>query len=185
MFKHVLNWKTGVRVFRGSAGDSPVAKPQSRAHPEAFGDSLAACSRLTRDSRRFSRLKLAARGLLATEPRDSPSRETPRNSFLKGFLWETCFKPLPSSLKPLFQYFYIKTQPIWMVFQSINISKVIINSFHWFWSLDYVLESFVLLVGIFIIGVGKTYFLSIFFMGLVSFVDMHWMLAPCGRKNMY
>ena len=50
--------------------------------------------------------------IFATETRDSPSREMPRNSFLKGFLWETYFKPLPSSLKPLFQYFYIKTQPI-------------------------------------------------------------------------
>ena len=94
--------------------------------------------------------------IFATEPRDSPSRETPRNCFLKGLLWETFFKPLPSSLKPLFQYFYIKTQPIWMVFHSINISKVIINSFHFFLSLDYVLKSFVLLVGIFIIGVGTT-----------------------------
>ena len=42
-----------------------------------------------------------------------------------------------------------------------------------------------LLVGIFIIRVGKTKFLSNFFMGLVSFVDLHWMLAYCGRKNMY
>ena len=118
---------------------------------------------VTSSSRSFWRL---TRGLLAThsqlakifatKPHDSPSRETPRNSFLKSFLWETCFKPLPSSLKPLFQYFYIKTQPIWIVFHSINISKVILNSFHWFWSLDYVLENFVLLVGIFIIGVGKT-----------------------------
>ena len=103
--------------------------------------------------------------------RDSPSREMPRNSFLKSFSWETCFKPLPSSLKPLFQYFYIKTQSIWMVFHSINISKVILNSFHCFGSLDYVLVSFVLLVGIFIIGVEKTYFLSNFCMGLVSFDD--------------
>ena len=77
---------------------------------------LAACSRLAK--------------IFATEPRDSPSRETPRNSFLKGFLWETCFKLLPSSLKPLFQYFYIKTQSIWMIFHLINISKVFINSFH-------------------------------------------------------
>ena len=38
--------KTGVRVFRGSAGDSPVTKPQSRVHPEV----LAAHSRLARDS---------------------------------------------------------------------------------------------------------------------------------------
>ena len=94
--------------------------------------------------------------IFATEPRDSPSHEMPRNSFLKGFLWETCFKPLPSSLKPPFHHFYNKTQTLWMVFHSINISKVIINSFHWFWSWNYVLESFVLLVGIFIIGVGKT-----------------------------
>ena len=79
---------------------------------------------------------------------DSLNHETPRNNFLKGFSWETCFKPLsssikplPSSLKPLFQYFYIKTQSIWMVFHSINISMVILNSFHWFGSLDYVLES--------------------------------------------
>ena len=70
------------------------------------------------------------------------SHETPRNSFLKGFLWEICFKPLPSSLKPLFQYFYIKTQLIWMVFHFINIFKVILNSFLWFWTLDYILESF-------------------------------------------
>ena len=116
---------------------------------------------------------------------DSLSRETPRNSFLKGFLWEICFKPLPSSLKFLFQYFYIKTQSIWMVFYSINISKVILNSFHWFGSLYYVLESFMLLVGIFIIEVGKTYFLTNFWMGLFSFDNLLWMLAPCGKKNMY
>ena len=101
---------------------------------------LATHSLLTHDSQKFSWLNLATRGLLAThsrlakifaiEPRDSPNCKMPRNSFLKGFLWETCFKPLPSSLKPLFQYFYIKTQPIWMIFHSINISKVIINSFH-------------------------------------------------------
>ena len=42
-----------------------------------------------------------------------------------------------------------------------------------------------LLVRIFIIEVGKTYFLSNFFMGLVSFDDLHWMLASCSRKNMY
>ena len=60
---HCLNMfcieKTGVRVFRGSAGDSLVAKLQSRVHPEAFGDSLAACSRLTRNSQKFSQLNLA------------------------------------------------------------------------------------------------------------------------------
>ena len=72
-----------------------------------------------------------------------------------------------------------------MVFHSINISKVILNSFYFFGSLNYVLESFVLLVGIFIIGVGKTYFLSNFCMILVSFDDFLWMLAPCGKKNMY
>ena len=90
-------------------------------------------------SREFIQRLLATHSQLAksfaTEPRDSssretPSRKTPRNSFLKDFLWEICFKPLPSSLKPLFQYFYIKTQPIWMIFHSINISKVFINFFH-------------------------------------------------------
>ena len=113
------------------------------------------------------------------------NRETLRNSFLKRFSWETCFKPLPSSLKPLFQYFYIKAQSIWMVFHSINIFKVILNFFYCFGSLDYVLESFVLLVGIFIIGVKETKFLSNFYMGLVSFDDFLWILAPCGKKNMY
>ena len=137
---------------------------------------LKKCVRVFRDSRKFSRLisRLTSHAMqvasssrsfrdsshdsLATYKnfRNSLSRETPLNNFLKGFSWETYFKPLSSSLKPLFHYFYIKIQSIWMVFHSINISKVIINSFHWFWSLDYVLESFVLLVGIFIIGVGKT-----------------------------
>ena len=118
-----------------------LATRQSRNPNREFIQKLLAThSRLARDSQKFSRLKLATRSLLAThsrlakifatEPCDSPSRETPRNSFLKGFLWEICFKPLPSSLKPLFQYFFIKTQPICMVFHSINISKVIINSFH-------------------------------------------------------
>ena len=72
-----------------------------------------------------------------------------------------------------------------MVFHSINILKVILNSFHCFESIDYDLESFVLLVGIFIIGVRKTYFLLNFCMGLVSFDDLLWMLAPCDKKNMY
>ena len=100
-------------------------------------------------SREFTQKGFATHSQLA-------SREMPRINFLRAFSWETCFKPLPSSLKPLFQYFYIKTQSIWMVFHSINISKVILNSFHWFGSLDYVFVSFVLLVEIFIIGVGKT-----------------------------
>ena len=72
-----------------------------------------------------------------------------------------------------------------MVFHSINFFKVILNSFHWFGSLDYVLESYVLLVGIFIIGVRKTYFLSNLFMELVPFNDFLWMLAPRGKKNLY
>ena len=153
--------------FRNSSCNSLVAQRKSLVQQEGFGDSLTTCEN-SHDSLR-----------------DSPNRETPRNNFLKSFLWETYFKPLPSFLKPLFQYFYIKTQSFWMVFHSINISKVILNSFHCFGSLDYVLVSFVLLVGIFIIGVGETLFLSNFLMRLVSFVDMHWMLAPCGKKNMY
>ena len=97
-----------------------VAQHKLRVHPEAFTTHLTTC-------KNFHNLL---------------SREMPRNSFLKGFSRETCFKPLPSSLKPIFQYFYIKTQSIWMVFHSINISKVILNYFFWFWSLNYVLESF-------------------------------------------
>ena len=115
-FKHVLCWKTSIRVFRNSL----VTK-------------LEKCI--------FSHfLVLWQRGSWLIS--QLTSCETPRNNFLKGFSWKTYFKPLTSSLKPLFQYFYIKTQSIWMVFHYINISKVILNSFHWFWSLDYVLESF-------------------------------------------
>ena len=140
-----MYWKIGVRVFWDSSRDSPVAQLKLWVHPEAFATHLATYLRLTCNSRNFSRLisRLA-------------SHEMPINSFWKGFSWKTYFKPLLSSLKPLFQYFYIKTQSIWMVFHSINISKVILNSFHWFWSLNYALESFVLLVEIFIIGVKKT-----------------------------
>ena len=80
----------------------------------------------------IQKLSWLTRDLLATRENlcDLTSHETPRNNFLKSFLWETCFKPFSSSLKPLFHYFYIKTKSIWMVFHSINISKVIINSFH-------------------------------------------------------
>ena len=103
------------------------------------------CNSLCEFIQKLSRLILwlACDSLMTRENfRDSSSRETPRNNLLKSFLWETCFKPLTSFLKPLFQYFYIKTQSIWMIFHSINISKVILNSFLWFWSLDYVLEGF-------------------------------------------
>ena len=41
-----------------------------------------------------------------------------------------------------------------------------------------------LLVGIFIIGVGKTYFLSNFCMGLVSFDDLLWMFGPLWQKEL-
>ena len=138
LFKHVLCRKTCIRVFsrlnwRLASRETPVVSSS-----RSFGDSLA-----TREN-------------FVTVPRDSPSCETPRNSFLKGFLGEICFKPLSSFLKPLFHYFYIKTQSIWMVFHSINISKVFLNSFRWFGYLDYVLESFVPLVGVFIMGVVKT-----------------------------
>ena len=54
--------------------------------------------------------------------RESTTREMPRISFLKSNLWDICFKLLPSSPKPLFQCFYIKTQLNLIVFHSINIS---------------------------------------------------------------
>ena len=97
----------------------------------SFGDSLTSSEFIQRLLR-----------LTTDSSHDSPSRQTSRIIFLKDFSRENYFKLLSSSLKPLLQYFYIKTQPIWMVFHSINISKVILNSFHWFWLLDYVLESF-------------------------------------------
>ena len=143
--------------------NSLVTYRKSRVHPESFTTHLVTHENF----------------------RNSLSHETPKNSFLKSFSWETYFKPLSSFLKPFFQYFFIKTHSIWIVFHFINISKVILNSFLWFESLDYVLESFVLLVGIFIVEVGKTYFLSNFCMGLVSFDNLLWMLAHCSKKNMY
>ena len=96
------------------------------------------------------------RGSLATWLVTRQSRNAQNQLFKELFRGKLVLNLFPSSLKPLFQYFYIKTQPIWIFFHSINISKVILNSFHWFGSLDYVLVSFVLLVGIFIVGVGKT-----------------------------
>ena len=43
-----------------------------------------------------------------------------------------------------------------------------------------------LLVEIFIIGVGEIFFFgSNFCMGLVSFDVLLWMLAPCAKKNLY
>ena len=99
--------------FSDSFCDSSIAQRKSWVHPEAFTTNLTTHENFC----------------------NSLNREMPRNNFLKGFSWETYFKPLPSSLKPLFHYFYIKTQSMWMVFHSINISKVIINSFHWFWLL--------------------------------------------------
>ena len=40
---------------------------------------------------------------------DSSVVKRPKSAFYRAFSWKTCFKPLLSSLKPLFQYFYIKT----------------------------------------------------------------------------
>ena len=67
LFKHVLCWKTGVRVFHNSASDSPIVKPQSRVHPEALA----------------SHLWLVK--IFAIEHGNLPSREMPRISFLKSF----------------------------------------------------------------------------------------------------
>ena len=128
-----INWKNAffvthsqlAKIFTTHLTTRQLWNPQVVSSSRSFRDSLATCENL----------------------RDSLSHKTPKNSFLKSFSWETFFKPLPSSLKPLFQYFYIKTQSIWMVFHSINISKIILNSFHWFGSLDYVLESFVSWLG--------------------------------------
>ena len=96
--------KTGVRVFRDSAGDSPVAKPQSRVHPEAFGDSLA------------THLGLAK--IFATEPRDSPSRERPEIAFY-GKPVLNLFHPL---LNPFFTIFTSKPNQFeWFFISSTSL----------------------------------------------------------------
>ena len=81
------------------------------------------------------------------------SREAYQRKFLdqllKGISWDICFKLLSSSPKPLFLWFYIKTQVNSTILHFINISKVIFNSFNWFWSLDYVFGSFMFIVEIF------------------------------------
>ena len=125
-------WKTNVRIFGYSFWWLASRKTQSRVLATHFGDLQSATP-----SHEITQNVLAIHSRLA-------SHETPRISFLKCFFFcgKLVLKPLPSSLKPLFQYFYIKTHSIWMVFHSINISKVILNSFLWFWSLNYVLESF-------------------------------------------
>ena len=84
------------------------------------------------------------------------TREMPKISFLKSISWFFCLKLLSSFPKPLNLSFYIKTQLNSIVFLSINISKVIFNSFHWFWSLDYVFGGFVIIVGIFSNGGWKS-----------------------------
>ena len=119
-------------------------------------------------------------------PRKFPtSHENFLISFLKGISWDICFKLLPSSPKPLFSCFYIKTQLNSSFFHSINISKVIFNSFHWFWSLDYVFEGFMFIVENFSMGVRKLIFCQSFLLGFVLNDDLLWMLAPCGKNNMY
>ena len=178
LFKHVLCWKTSVRIFGysfwllsqvASFGYSFWQLAQSRNPSCKFIQKLLL---LIHNSRKF--LQLISQ---------FSSCKTPRNSFLKCYSWKTCFKPLPSSLKPLFQYFYIKTPSIWMVFHSINISKVILNSFHYFGSLDYVLESFVLLFGIFIIRVGKTYFFVKFLYEIGFFLWFALDVGPLWQKE--
>ena len=57
-------------------------------------------------SREFTQKDFATHSQLSSR---LASRETPRISFLKSFSWKICLKPLLSFLKPLFQYFYIKT----------------------------------------------------------------------------
>ena len=117
--------------------------------------------------------------------RESDFHENFQINFLKGISWDICFKLLSSSPKPLFLCFYIKTQLNSSVFHSINISKVIFNSFHCFWSLDYVFGGFMFLVEIFSIGVGKLNFCQSFWLGFDLNDNFLWMLAPCGKNNMY
>ena len=59
------------------------------------------------------------------------THEMSRISLVHGNSWDICFKLLPSFPIPLFQCFYLKPKLNSIVFHSINISKVIFNSFHW------------------------------------------------------
>ena len=120
-------------------------------------------------------------------PRKFPtSHENFLISFLKGISWDICFKLLPSSPKPLFSCFYIKTQLNSSFFHSINISKVIFNSFHWFWSLDYVFGGFYVHSWVFLKwGLENLMFCQSFLLGFVLNDDLLWILVPCGKNNMY
>ena len=80
--------KTGVRFFRGSAGDSPVAKPQLWVHPEAFGGSLAT----------HSWLNLATR----------PVAKRPKQLFIELFREKLVLNLSHPLLNPSFNI-YIKT----------------------------------------------------------------------------
>ena len=102
---------------------------QSRAHLEAFGDSLAACSRLTRDSR-------LARDSLATRKnfRDwtswlAQSRNAQKQLF-KGFFVGNLFYTSPILSKNPLSIFLHQNPTNLNDFHSINISKVFINSFY-------------------------------------------------------
>ena len=86
-FKHVLCWKIGVKIF-GYSHESQV-----------LATGLATHSRVA-SFQGFSH-EFTQNGSQIT--RNSPIAKTPKISFLKGFSRETCFKLLPSSLKPLFQ----------------------------------------------------------------------------------
>ena len=76
---------THSRLTRDSFCDSQVTQRKLQVHPKAFATHLVTHENF----------------------HDSLNRKTLKNSFLKGFSWETYFKPLLSSLKSLFQYFYI------------------------------------------------------------------------------
>ena len=80
-FKHVLCWKTGVRIF---------------------GDSFWQLTRELRVLATHSQVASSSRDVRDLPSRKTPRHKMPRNNFLKGFSWETCFKPLLSSLKPIF-----------------------------------------------------------------------------------
>ena len=76
---------THSRLTRDSFCDSQVTQRKLQVHPKAFATHLVTHENF----------------------HDSLNRKTLKNSFLKGFSWETYFKSLLSSLNSLFQYFYI------------------------------------------------------------------------------
>ena len=93
LFKHVLCWKVGVWVFRDSLRNLwwlTRDLRDSRKFSQLISQLASHATQVASSSRSFCD---SSRNSLTTRKnfRDSLSRETPKNNFLKGFSWKTCF----------------------------------------------------------------------------------------------